>query len=168
MADIKHWGMGGGNGIEAYTPEDPYYYEIDNRPLLNLVENDEKLNRELQSLVPKYPLEVLREDFEGGIDTFTFPNGEVAIPGSLMVFLNGVMYNPHNIVLINGGTQFKIINDDILPDKYDNFYVIYRTAEKPSGILFDDMIWFKEDASYKYVFEDGIEFDEDFSYTINP
>jgi len=127
MAKIKHWGLGGGNGIEAYTPRDPYYYEVDNRPLINLVQNDELINNELQSLVPKYPVEVLENKVDGKTNVFTLPNGEQAIPGSLMVFLNGVMYNPKNIVLLEGGFQFRIEND-ILPDKYDDFCVVYRKA----------------------------------------
>ena len=69
MAVIKHWSIGqlgkgsivldgvlyeqgydvnGKPGIEAYVPTDPVDWKTDNRPLQNLVENDEKLNTHIQ------------------------------------------------------------------------------------------------------------------------
>ena len=69
MAVIKHWSIGqlgkgpiildgklyeqgydenGKPGIEGYVPTDPVDWKTDNRPLQNLVENDEKLNTHIQ------------------------------------------------------------------------------------------------------------------------
>lgn len=58
--------------------------------------------------------------------TFTIPNGHVVKAGTtVMVMLNGVAYNPDNIVLNLARTQFTIVNDhkpktiDVLTISYD-------------------------------------------------
>lgn len=125
MADIKKWGIGGGNGIEGMTSTDPFFYEVENRPLINLTDNDNLINNEISSLIYKYPIETPN----GIINTFTLPNGESAIENSLQVFLNGLLYNPKNITLKNAQTQFEIADGENLPESTDDFYFIYRIKQ---------------------------------------
>lgn len=121
MAEIRLYGEGT-RGIQAPTPDEPYTHEIDVRPLKHLAENDYKINAELQSMVFKRPV----EKPDGTRNVFTLPDNESAMPNTLMVFLNGVLYSPERIHLLNDGKQFKI--NDLVPSRGDDLTILYRIA----------------------------------------
>lgn len=134
MANIKRYGEGANNGIEAYKETEPYYYGIDNRPIKNLTENDEKINQELESLFFKRPV----ENPDGERKIFTLPNQEIVADNSLEVYLNGIKYRNENIRVLPGGRQFEIKNGDIVPLSIDSFEIKYRAYRPdPAKTNFD-------------------------------
>lgn len=58
--------------------------------------------------------------------TFTLPNGDTYVSGSLTVFLNGLAYIHANIQENGGLASFTIINSDILPISTDSLDVRYN------------------------------------------
>jgi hypothetical protein len=141
---MKTYGEGEGNGIEAYKREDPYTYEIDNRPLKNLVENDIIINSQIQSMTPKYPIS--GEEPDGMRRQFSFPQNEKANPGSIEVWMNGNKYSPMNITLINDNTGFEISINDIVPEADDDFYFVYRVLNELNVI--EELIDFEVSGNY--------------------
>jgi len=75
--------------------------------------------------VNRYPVETPN----GILTTFTLPGGDQYIPGTLLVVLNGSVYQPSSISEIGPGyTQFQIINGDTIPTAADSFAISYNKA----------------------------------------
>lgn len=62
----------------------------------------------------------------GVLDTFTLPGGDQYVANSLLVMLNGAIYQPASISQIGPGyTQFQIVGGDTIPKAVDSFTVSY-------------------------------------------
>jgi len=61
---------------------------------------------------------------DGTNATFTLPSAEKMFPGSLEVYLNGVLYQPNSIVKSGDNKSFTITGD-ILPTADDSFTCTY-------------------------------------------
>ena len=65
-------------------------------------------------------------DKNGVNDTYTLPDNKKYIAGTLMVFLNGQMYQPDSIDQTDPNKQtFKIIGGDHLPNSDDVLHISY-------------------------------------------
>jgi len=113
-------------GINIYNPDDPYYYDIDNRPIVNLLRNDIAINENI-------PKTIKLTIFQSPQRIFELPEEAEEIN----VYLNGILYNKESINHPYNSDYKKFeINDEVLPSVNDNDVLIveYKRKIKASDI----------------------------------